>query len=145
MTNDEQVIWVDDVHPVSGRAAVLEDDGKSCWLYLHETAQGEVLKTVLVYSPIPPITSAEFKARLAAGDTPILVTDYASPQAVITERFPDDFSFRWREDGQAVAVVFRDEILAVATPEEVHGSSRSISRPGPFGDPLEIENYEWLR
>jgi len=146
MTDEnDTVIWVDEVHPVSGRAAILEDNGTSCWLYLHESANGPVLKTVLAYSPIAPISSAEFKERLSHGDTPILVSFYASPHAVIAERFPDDFSFRWRGDGEAVAVLYRNEVLAVATPEEAFGSSRAISQSGPFGDPLQIERYEWLR
>jgi len=138
------VIWIDEVHPLSGRAAIVVDDGRSCWLYLHERANGPVLKSVLCYSPIPPITKAEFDSVVCCGDTPILISDYASPDAVIVERFADDFSFRWRPDGEAVAVLFRDRVLAVATPEERHGSSAAIARSGPFGDPLVLKRYTWL-
>ena len=86
------MIWIDEVHPLSGRAAIVVDDGRSCWLYLHERANGPVLKSVLCYSPIPPITKAEFDSVVCCGDTPILISDYASPDAVIVERFADDFS-----------------------------------------------------
>ena len=34
MTDDE--LFLDDEHPASSRFAVLEDDGKSIWLYLTE-------------------------------------------------------------------------------------------------------------
>ena len=144
MAQHHNVIWINEVHPLSGRAAVVVDDGRSCWLYLHERANGPVLKTVLCYSPIPPVTKAEFDSCVERGDTPILISDYASRDAVIVERFPDDFSFRWRPDGEAVAVLFRDSVLAVATPEERHGSSAAVARSGPFGDPLVIERYAWL-
>ena len=144
MTDNHNVIWVDEVHRLSGRAAIVVDDGRSCWLYLHERANGPVLRTVLCYSPIPPVTRAEFDSCVGRGDTPILMSEYASPDAVIVERSPDDFSFRWRPDGQAVAVLFRDRVLTVATPEEQHGSSAAIARSGPFGDPLVIEPYDWL-
>jgi len=142
--DEHNVIWVDEVHPISGRVAIIVDDGRSCWLYLHECANGPVLRTVLCYSPIPPVTRAEFNSRVGRGDTPILTSEYASPDAVIVERFPDDFAFRWRQDGEAVAVRFRDRVLAVATPEERHGSSAAIARSGPFGDPLVLERYAWL-
>jgi hypothetical protein len=144
MADEHHVVWVDEVHPLSGRAAIVVDDGRSCWLYLHERANGPVVKAVLCYSPIPPVTRAEFDSCVGRGDTPMLISEYASPDAVIVERFPDDFSFRWRPDGEAVAVLFRDRVLAVATPEERHGSSAAIARSGPFGDPLVIERYAWL-
>jgi hypothetical protein len=144
MARDKNVIWVDEVHPLSGRAAVIVDDAQSCWLYLHERANGQVLRSVLCYSPIPPVTRAEFDSCVGRGDTPILISDYASADAVIVERYPDDFAFRWRPDGEAVAVLFRDRVLAVATPEERHGSSAAIARSGPFGSPLVIERYAWL-
>lgn len=144
MPDERNVIWVDEVHPLSGRAALVVDDGRSCWLYLHACTNGPVLKTVLCYSPIPPVTKAEFDFCIGRGDTPILISDYASPDAIIVERFPDDFSFHWRPDGEAVAVLFRNRVLAVATPDEEHGSSAAIARSGPFGDPLLIERYTWL-
>ncbi|WP_138223090.1 hypothetical protein [Nibricoccus aquaticus] len=72
------------------------------------------------------------------------MADYASSHAVITERYPDDFSFVWREDGDAAAVRYRDEIIAVVSVDEEHGSSRAISRSGPFGDPLQLARYPWL-
>ncbi len=72
------------------------------------------------------------------------MSEYASNKAVIAERYPDDFSFRWREDGKALAVYFRDEVLAVTSIEEKHGSSQAIGRSGPFGEPLMLVNYDWL-
>jgi hypothetical protein len=120
------------------------DDGRSCWLYLHERTQGPVLKSVLAYSPIPPVTRSKFASCTGRGDTPILIADYASADAVILERSPGDFSFRWRPDGQAVALLYRGRVLAVATPDERYGSSTAIARSGPFGDPLAVERYAWL-
>lgn len=144
MADEHNVIWVEEVHPLSGRAAIVADNGRSCWLYLHERANGPVLRAVLCYSPIPPVTKAEFDSCVGRGGTPILISEYASPDAVIVERFPDDFAFRWRPDGEAVAVLVRDRVLAVATPEERHGSSVAVARSGPFGDPLVRERYAWL-
>jgi hypothetical protein len=143
--NTNAVIWMDDTHAVSGYNVVLEDDGKSCWLYLREHPRGKVLKSVIVYSPIPPVSRADFEKTVGCGDIPILMADYASVQATITERYPDDFSFVWRDDGVAAAVRYRDEVLAVISREERFGSSRAVSRSGPFGDPLELSRYPWLQ
>jgi hypothetical protein len=99
---------------------------------------------VLVYSPISPISYAEFKKRITKGDAPILIDSYASANAVITDRVSDDFHLRWREDGLAVAVIYRDEVIAVSEPEDKYGCSKAIAHSGSFGDPLLIEKYTWL-
>ncbi len=142
--NTNAVIWLVDTHPTSRRKVVLEDDGRSCWLYLRDVPDGPVKKSVLVYSPIQPVSRAEFEKEIGRGDTPMLMSDYASKDAVITERYPDDFSFDWREDGGAVAVRYRDEVIGVVSIEEKYGSSRAIARSGPFGDPLILTRYSWI-
>lgn len=142
--NPNAVIWMDDTHVVSGFNVVLEDDGQSCWLYLREHPRGKVLKSVIAYSPISPVSRAEFEKKVGHGDIPILMADYASKEAIIAERYPDDFSFAWRDDGGAAAVRYRDEVLAVISRDERYGSSRAVSCAGPFGDPLELSRYPWL-
>lgn len=140
----EYIIWLDDVHLISGRAAIIHDDGRCCWLYLHEFPNGPVMKSVLVYSPILPISRAEFDSTMFRGQAPMLICDYASHEAVIAERFSSDFSFRWRPDGEAVAVIYRERILAVVSHEKRHGSSAAIAQSGPFGEPLVLDHYDWL-
>lgn len=142
--NSNAVIWLSDTHTVSGHSVVLEDDGRSCWLYLRDYPGGKVAKSVIAYSPIAPVSRSEFERKVGRGDTPILMADYASREAVITERYPDDFSFIWREDGRAVALRYRNEVLAVVSADEQYGSSRAVSRSGPFGDPLKLGRYAWL-
>ncbi len=145
MADEDAVIWLNDVHSGSGRAAVVEDDGVSCWLYLLDKPDGAIVRSVLVYSAVPPITAAEFRARGQSSGAPPLVVDYASASAVVSERVADDFSFRWRADGSAVAVLHRGKILAVAAKDERYESSRALSQSGPFGDPLDLDRYPWLR
>lgn len=138
------VIWLTETNAVSGLAAVVEDDGRSCWLYLLAGCRGAILKRVLVYSVIPPISGAGFSGSAQNGDAPVLIAYYASARAVITERYPDDFSFRWRPDGKAVAVMFREEVFAIVAREEEQGHSLAIASSGPFGSPLMPEHFKWL-
>ena len=145
MPKETSIIWLADTHRLSGRTAVLDDDGESCWLYLCADGGRSILKSVFVYSPVEPVDRATWKKKISAGEAPVLIADYASGAAVVAERYPDDFAFRWREDGDAVAVLFRDVAIAVVSVDEKHGSSKAIGRSGPFGDPLQIESYEWLR
>lgn len=141
MENDTSFIWLSDVHPLSGLAAVLEDNGTSCWLYLHKKVNGPILKSLFVYSPI---SLTEYKANTERESAPILTTSYASAHAVITDRIANDFHFKWRNDGLALAIVFRGDVIAATSLDEKYGSSRAISKAGPFGDPLITENYTWL-
>jgi hypothetical protein len=140
----DPVIWLSDAHPTSGHAVVLEDDGRSCWLYLRGHPEGQVAKSVIAYSPIAPVSRVEFQSKVGRGDTPILMAEFASAEAVIVERYPDDFSFEWREDGGAAALRYRDEVIAVVSIDERYGSSRAVAKSGPFGDPLHLERYPWL-
>jgi len=118
--------------------------GKSCWLYLCESREGPIVKSVLVYSPIQPVSWDALQSDASEGRAPVLTSKYASDRAVITKRKTDDFSFKWREDGKAVAIYFCDEIRAVVSIEEKYGSSTAIGKSGPFGDPLNLANYNWL-
>ncbi len=138
------VIWLTETNAISGRAVVVEDDGRSCWLYLLEDRRGGILKSVLVYSVGPAIGGSEVADSARSGDAPMLSARYASNRAVVPERYPDDFSFRWRPDGEAVAILFREEVYAIVAPEEEHGYSLAISTSGPFGSPLVLDRHRWL-
>src|SRR5690242_6095187 len=115
MNDDNAAIWLTERHSLSGRSVVLEDDGESCWLYLCEHDSNQILRSAFAYSPMPP---ANVQRDVDSGETPVLMMEFASADAVIVERYPDDFSFRWRPDGDAVAVCYRDQVIAIASMDE---------------------------
>lgn len=100
-------------HPLSGRWAVVEDDGEVAWLYL---SAADSLK---------PIASCFLYNR----------ADTQAPP-------PKDIHFRWSTDGESVAVLFKSDLMGFIARGEPHGFSKLLSTPGALGAPLDVSLYE---
>lgn len=137
-------IFIESQSPVSSRYAVLEDDGKVAFLYLTEVGVPKPTRHVFVYSRIQPVDRVDWERVRESGETPLLRKDVASPSAVIETPRAAEFSFRWAQDGESVAVLRNGLPLAFATSKEPFGYSRAVSVNSPLANAWNKERYASL-
>jgi hypothetical protein len=125
-------IFITDVHPVSGRWAILDDNGNSAWLYLSAPGTQQPEKDAFAYSPVAPVAALDIDA-IQRGIAPILTTGLASSDAVISGLDSAQISFLWAADGESVAVAYQDRLLAMIVSSSDRGYSAALAQDGEFG------------
>ncbi len=127
-------LFKDECHPVSGRCAILEDNGSSAWLYLTPKSGEGIEKNAFVYSPIEPADELN-KEELAKGNPPILYKKIASEDAIINSAIESDFYFKWSSNGESIAVLYKDKPIAMIHEEHLRGFSNALIQKSGFGVP----------
>ena len=140
--------WISSQHELSGRAAVVAEEGESVWLYLTEPGGEPIAADCWLANRVPAPDAAdierrtdEYRERGAPPPAPRdVVTDDALLEGALDAR---RVRFAWSADGEAVAV-WVDEALAgfIAAGEE--GYSARLRTEGPWGRPLARELYARL-
>jgi hypothetical protein len=122
-------LFLQDKHPVSGRLAVLEDDGTSAWLYLSEPASRKPAADAWVYNRVaaPPATVV----KSYRDGPPPAAQGYASETALCDDPTAHEWSFVWSPDSKAVAVAKDDEPVAFIVVGQKGGYSRELVKDGP--------------
>jgi hypothetical protein len=138
----EQTIYLESHNSASDRSAIFEDDGQVAYLYLTRSGSTQFERDAIAYMRIPPIDRTQFEARMRAKETPLLLAEYASAQAVMAAPSEDALSFRWSRDGEAVAILHDGVPLAFAVAAERFGYSKAVSRDGPFAHPWDGARYD---
>ena len=116
---------------VSGRHAILEDDGLSVLLYLTVPTDTKLAADCFVYSVVPP--TEELVAPHGKSGPPILLRRFATDAALQQGVPANAHRFEFSPDGHSVAVFIRGEPWAFIARDDHRGYSRSISADGPFG------------
>ena len=127
-------IFISDVHPLSKRWAILDDNGNSAWLYLTVPGEQQPEKYAFAYSPVPPVEALNIDA-IQRGEPPILTTALASEDAVITGLDTAQVNFLWSADGESLALAYQGRLLAMIVAGSERGYSAALSREGEFGLP----------
>jgi hypothetical protein len=118
---------------VSGRHAILENDGFAVLLYLTAPNDTKPAADCFVYSVVPP--TEELVAPHGTSGPPILLRRFASEVALQPDVPANSHRFEFSADGHSVAVFIRGEPWAFIARDERRGYSKSISVAGPFGQP----------
>ena len=136
-----QDIFLQSKNAISGRNAVLEDNGKIAFLYLTEPQIAKPVRDAIVYSRIPPVSSVDWERIKQAREMPPLHEDIASSAAVISSPEESEFAFEWSGDGDAVAILRNEVPLAFVTMKERLGFSKAVIKQSPFANPWDEERY----
>jgi hypothetical protein len=137
-------LYLHDTHDVSGRSAVLEDDGHVAYLYLTAPGSFTPQRHVVVYSRRKPVDRVDWWELRMTGETAPLWREIASRNAILAQPREADFRFRWSADGQAVAIVHRDQPLAFLTTEPPHGHSKAVQKASALGLPWNQRRFDDL-
>ena len=134
-------IFISDVHPLSKRWAILDDNGNSAWLYLSVPGEQRPEKDAFAYSPVPPAATLNVEA-INRGEPPILPAELASDAAQISAADSAEVSFLWSADGESLALAYQDRLLAMIVAGSERGYSAALSQPSDFGLPWDEAVFE---
>ena len=137
-------IFLQERSPASGRYAILEDDGKTAFLYLTEPNALKPIRDAVVYSRVAPVSKVDWERIKTTGDTPQLPADLAGPSAVILSPKASRFKLKWSRDGQSVAVLLDGSPMAMATMNEKIGYSKAVKKDSPLGRVWDQQRYQAL-
>lgn len=137
-----QGLYLQSTHPASKRAAILEDDGHVAYLYLSAPGTFTPEREVVVYSRRPPVANVDWWELSKSGETAPIWRDIASREAVIAHPRPEEFTFRWAADGEAVALVRAGRALAFASASVPQGYSRAVVKASTLALPWDRRQFE---
>ena len=118
-------------HPLSGRSAVVEDDGRSAWLYLTRAGTQDLAADCWIYNRLP--AAEEVERAAGRGGPPPAVRSVAGERARIEDPRWSAMRLVWSADGESVAFVYQDDPLAFIARGEKAGYSRNVVRTSPWG------------
>ncbi len=122
------------------KSLYIEDNQKSAWAYLKKGIDGSILKDILIYSPIEPIAELN-KREIYQGKPPILISKYASSEAVLKNAQESAFNALWSNEGDSVAILYNNNPIAAMYSSEKRGYSKALSLVSSFGNPWSEELY----
>ena len=132
--------FLSELHPKSGRWAILEDDGRSAWLYLTIPGTQEICADCWIYNRVRAPAPAQIE-EFRGGPPP---ADYsvASEQALV--ELPDEarMRFLWAEDGNSVAFILEDLALGFIAEGTKRGYSRHLLQTCPWGQPWDQREFQ---
>ena len=134
-------IFISDVHPLSNRWAILDDNGNSAWLYLSAPGVQQPEKDAFAYSPVEPVAELNIDA-IRQGIPPILTRELASSDAVIRSMDTAQVNFVWAADGESVAIAYQGRLLAMIVSGSERGYSAALAKDGEFGQPWDESVFE---
>ena len=129
----DEILFLEDEHPASGRFAILEDDGTSAWLYVTEPGSRKPAADAWVYNRIAPPTAEAIQSY--RGGPPPAAQSYASETALCEDPSAHEWSFVWSSDGEAVAVLKDGQPVACIVLGQKGGYSRELLKDGRWGHP----------
>ncbi len=129
----DENLFLENAHPVSGRLAVLEDDGTSAWLYISEPDSRKPIGDAWVFNRVaaPPFEAI----KSYRGGPPPAAAGYASEHALCEDPSSHEWSFVWSFDGESVAVAKDGEAVAFIVGGQKGGYSRELIKEGGWGHP----------
>ncbi|QEL13939.1 hypothetical protein [Limnoglobus roseus] len=135
----DELLFLGEQHPVSGRRGTFEDDGNSAWLYLTEARTDRVIADAWVYNRVPPPSLSQVASYRPA--PPPAAEGYASADALCAEPTAYEWSLQWSADGESVAVLRDGVALGLIARGGRPGFSRLLVKAGPWGQPWDEERF----
>ncbi len=126
----------------SRRSVMVINEGDSVWAYLSAPGSMTPVSDSWMLNLIDaPDSLAAYRDN--AQVPPATVRFTTQPNAM-TAPETEMLSSIWSEDGEAVAVLVRDRVLAFMQANRKTGFSRFLSTSGPFGEPFDPALFNQL-
>ena len=136
-----QDLFVSQQHPVSRRWAIVEDDGRSAWLYLSEPNTTKPVADCWLYNRAPTPEKLDGGA-VARGESPVVPQTHVAECATMPAPAQESVLLRWTSAGESVAVFFGSDLIGFIARGHALGFSRHLRLSGPFGSVLDRELFE---
>jgi hypothetical protein len=129
-------------HSVSGRCAIVDDDGDSAWLLLTDGDGSKVVADCWLYNR-RHFARTEL-ATWPRDRPPPAPDDAIDREALRSTPLLDEITFVWDTAGDAVAVSAQEEVLGFIAPGSRRGHSLFLRESGPWGAPFDGELFQRL-
>jgi hypothetical protein len=120
---------------VSGRSAIISDEGDSVWLYLTSTSGDDFERDCWLFNK--PSAAAEpdlehYEAESLPPPAPAAYADAAGTRECPSE---EHFELEWSEDGESALVLLDGVPLGLVSSHEEQGMPRHLLRESGWGRP----------
>lgn len=129
-------------HPASDRTAIVEDDGRSAWLYMTRPGSHALAADCWLYNRLEAPASVDVEA--ARKQPPPAVQGVAGQGARIADPVWSAMRLLWSADGQSVAFLYHDVPLGFIAQAEKAGYSRNVVASCPWGRRWDAARFDAL-
>ncbi len=135
-----QGFWLDSVSPNGLYQCIVEAADQTVWMYLHDRRTQDVISDSPICSLVPTISLAEFQKNYKRGDTPPLVEEYSTEQAVVADL--TGLVLKWAEDQISAVALLKVEPRTLLVAHERKGYSKAVRMDTrPWGHPWDETKY----
>jgi len=134
-------LFLSERNPVSGRAAVLADEGASVWLYLTDSGSDCPVADCWLLNTVPSPENLNDYRNVCA---PPAIHRFVAPGSEGDAPLESDVGLLWAPDGNSVAVLVKGVPLGFIARGNKHGYSKNLVIASPFGMPFDQELYKQL-
>ncbi len=135
--SDKNGMFLTCQHATSRRHAIVEQRDGMISLCLTEPESGRGVMGCPLYSTVPLPEAVDWELIARTGQSPPIMSDVASSEAVLTNPVASEFSAIWSPDGHSVAVVRGGRIVGMIVAKATRGHSRALARESAIGLPFD--------
>lgn len=138
----EHGIFLNSYNDLSGRTATLFEKPFVAYLYLSESYSKEIQYGTIAYMLIDP-TDEEYTGGAAEQLEPLLLSKhYSSYTAVLKAPEGSDYSLQWSQDGESVALLYKNEPIVMASGHDDKGHSKAVIKVFDYANPWDQDVYD---
>jgi hypothetical protein len=135
--SDENGMFLTCQHSTSRRHAIVDQSEGMIYLCLTEPESGRGVMVCPLYSTVPPPEAVDWELIARTGQSPPIMSDVASSEAVLANPVGSEFSAIWSPDGHSVAVVRGGRIVGMIVANATQGYSRALAKESAIGLPFD--------
>jgi hypothetical protein len=121
---------------------VIEGNENCVWMYLHHLADKSVIGDAPLCSLVDLMTLTMFNETYQRGETPPLVEEYSTDNAVLKDITNERISINRSKDNQSVVALIDNAPFSMILKNEKKGYSQATLKEGPWGNPWDNEKYQ---
>ena len=135
--SDENGMFLTCQHATSRRHAIVDQSEGMIYFWLTEPESGRGVMGCPLYSTVPPPEAVDWELIARTGQSPPIMSDVASSEAVLANPVGSEFSAIWSPDGHSVAVVRGGRIVGMIVANATQGYSRALAKESAIGLPFD--------
>jgi len=133
-------IFLSEKNLISCRWAIFEDNEVSGWLYLTNPNEKKPIADCWIYNRVEAPSPSEIKDY--RNGPPPASFEYCRSNVFVSKTDNMKISFKWSDDGNAVALIVENVPLGYIIAGSRGGYSRNLLKNGPWGNVFEEDRYK---
>ena len=135
-------LFISAQNQTSGRFVILADEGPAIWMYLTISNGQSIVSDCWIQNLVP--TPDDLSAYREERNAPPATKAFAHADSHQPSPNPNTVRFEWAPDGDSVALFIDDILSGFMTSSSKLGFSRNLTTIGPFGSPIDQDQFNSL-